>query len=116
MTNIAKRLSTLATSTLANALDRVDCPNQTLVNLKPVKPGMRFCGPARTVREESGPYGTFASQDFRVGAMIDAADPGEVIVVAADGVPYSTWGGMASLAAAHKGIAGIAVDGGVRCR
>ena len=114
MTNIAKRLSTLATSTLANALDRVDCPNQTLVNLKPVKPGMRFCGPARTVREESGPYGTFASQDFRVGAMIDAADPGEVIVVAADGVPYSTWGGMASLAAAHKGIAGIAVDGGVR--
>lgn len=114
MDDITKKLGALATSTLANALDRVDCPNQTLVHLKPVKPGMRFCGPACTVREESGPYGTFASEDFRVGAMIDAAAPGQVIVVAADGVPYSTWGGMASLAAAHKGIAGIAVDGGAR--
>ena len=30
------------------------------------------------------------------------------------GAPYSTWGGMASLAAKVKGIAGIVVDGGVR--
>lgn len=110
----AKKLSALATSTIANALDRVGCMNCTMVNLKPVAPGMKFAGPAVTVREESGPFGTFESADFRVGAMIDAADPGEVIVVAADGVPYSTWGGMASLAATVKGIAGIAVDGGAR--
>ncbi|MGJ3259384.1 MAG: RraA family protein [Rhodospirillales bacterium] len=111
---IAAELSALATSTLANALDRVGCVNCTMVNLKPVAPGMRFAGPAVTVRQESGPFGTYESADFRVGAMIDAADSGDVIVVAADGVPYSTWGGMASLAAAMKGIAGIAVDGGAR--
>ncbi len=109
-----RKLSALATSTIANALDRVGCMNCTMVNLKPVAPGMKFSGPAVTVRIESGPFGTFESADFRVGAMIDAADAGEVIVAAANGVPYSTWGGMASLAAAVKGIAGIAVDGGAR--
>lgn len=110
----AEKLKALATSTIANALDRAGCGNCTMVNLKPVAPGMRFAGPAVTVLEESGSFGTFESDDFRVGAMIDAADAGDVIVVAADGVPYSTWGGMASLAAAVKGIAGIAVDGGAR--
>ncbi|WNK01602.1 RraA family protein [Thalassospiraceae bacterium LMO-JJ14] len=113
-TALAGKLSALATSTIANALDRTGCFGCTMVNLKPVAPGMKFAGPALTVLEESGPFGTFSSDDFRVGAMIDAASPGEVIVVAADGVPYSTWGGMASLAAAHKGIAGIAIDGGAR--
>ncbi len=112
--NLARRLKALATSTLANALDRAECMGCTMVNLKPVAPGMRFAGPAVTVREESGPFGTFRSEDFRVGAMIDAASSGDVIVVAADGVPYSTWGGMASLAASVKGIAGIAIDGGAR--
>jgi regulator of RNase E activity RraA len=110
----AEKLKNLATSTIANALDRAGCITSTMVNLKPVAPGMRFAGPAVTVLEESGPFGTFESADFRVGAMIDAADAGDVIVVAADGVPYSTWGGMASLAAAVKGIAGIAIDGGAR--
>lgn len=107
-------LEKLATSTLANALDRVGETTHTFVNLKPVKSGMRFVGPALTVQQESGPFGTFQSEDFKVGAMIDAAEPGAVIVVAADGAPYSTWGGMASLAAATKGIAGIAIDGGAR--
>ncbi len=113
-TALAGKLKALATSTIANALDRTGCMGCTMVNLKPVAPGMRFAGPAVTVLEQSGPFGTFHSEDFRVGAMIDATGAGEVIVVAADGVPYSTWGGMASLAAAVKGIAGIAIDGGAR--
>lgn len=112
--SISKSLQNIATSTLANALDRVDFTSQTFVNLKPVQPGMSFAGPAITVRQEAGPHGTFQSEDFKVGAMIDAAQPGDVIVVAADAVPYSTWGGMASLAAKTKGIAGIAIDGGAR--
>lgn len=111
---VAESLRNLATSTLANALDRVGFHSQTLVNLKPVKPGMTFAGPAITIQQETGPFGTFQSEDFKVGAMIDAAQSGGVIVVAADAVPYSTWGGMASLAAKTKGLAGIAIDGGAR--
>ena len=67
-----------------------------------------------TVRESSGGYGTFSSREFDVGAMIDAAAAGDVIVVDAGASPYSTWGGMASYAAKLKGVAGLVVDGGVR--
>lgn len=108
------RLARLPTATLANALDDVgkfvNCP----VALRPVAPGMRFAGPAVTVAVTAGQPGEFTSADFRVGAMIDAAVAGDVIVVSAQGARSSTWGGMASLAAKVKGIAGLVVDGGVR--
>ena len=111
---LTARVAALATSTLANALDEVGLHANVMPSIKGVAPGLRFAGPAVTVREEAGDYGSFGSDDFKVGAMIDAAEPGDVIVVAAGGVPYSTWGGMASYAAKLKGIAGLVVDGGVR--
>ena len=107
-------MAQLPTATIANALDDVgklvNCP----VELRPVAPGMRFAGPAVTVEVIAGQPGQFTSADFRVGAMIDAAVAGDVIVVSAQAARSSTWGGMASLAAKVKGIAGLVVDGGVR--
>lgn len=111
---IIRRLGALATSTLANALDGVGHHHHATCELRPVYPGIRFAGCAVTVLEIAGDFGSFASEDFRVGSMIDAAAPGEVIVVAAGGARASTWGGMASLAAREKGIVGLVVDGGVR--
>lgn len=108
------RIRRLATSTLANALDDVGLHANVIVNIKAVAPGFRFVGPAVTVKETSGPYGSFPSDDFKVGQMIDAAEAGDVIVVDAGGAAYSTWGGMASYAAKLKGVAGLVVDGGVR--
>ena len=112
--DVISRLATLPTATIANALDDVgkliNCP----VALRPVAPGMTFAGPAVTVEVIAGEAGSFGSADFRVGAMIDAAVAGDVIVVAAQGARSSTWGGMASLAAKLKGVAGLVVDGGVR--
>lgn len=107
-------LGAIATSTLANALDELDIDSRVMPSIKAVAPGFRFAGPAVTVRESLGPKGTYTSADFAVGAMIDAALPGDVIVVEGGGEAVSTWGGMASLAAALKGIAGLVVDGGVR--
>ncbi len=75
---------------------------------------MAFAGPAVTVEMVVGDAGTYTSADFRVGAMIDAAMAGDVIVVSVHGARSSTWGGMASLAAKIKGVAGLLVDGGVR--
>jgi regulator of RNase E activity RraA len=112
--DLAGRAARLATSTLANALDDLGFHNNVMVSIKAVAPGFRFAGPAVTVKETVGDYGTFTSADFRVGAMIDAAGAGEVIVVEAAGATCSTWGGMASLAAKHKGVAGLVVDGSVR--
>ena len=85
-----------------------------LNTLKAVSPGMNFAGTAMTVREIIAQFGTFTSADFRVGAIIDAAQAGDVVVIDMAGTKCSTWGGMASLAAKQKGIEGVLVDGGVR--
>lgn len=112
--DLVQRLEQLATSTLANALDRAGLHNNVIVQIKAVAPGFRFVGPAVTVKESAGDHGTYGSEDFKVGAMIDAAQADDVIVVDAGGAECSTWGGMASCAAKLKGIAGLLVDGGVR--
>ncbi len=111
---VIDKAAALATSTLANALDDFGLADCILPTLKAVAPGFRCAGPALTVLEQVGDAGTFKSEDFRVGAIIDAAVAGDVVVVQADGANVSTWGGMASFAAKHKGIAGLVCDGGVR--
>jgi len=111
---LARRAAKIATSTFANALDDFGLAGQILPTLKQVAPRLSCAGPAVTVRESVGEAGTYESKDFRVGAMIDAAGTGDVIVVEACGANISTWGGMASFAARHKGVAGLLCDGGVR--
>ena len=112
--DLVKRAAALATSTLANALDLAGCHDNVIVHIKAVAPGFTFTGPAMTVKEIAGEHGEFSSEDFRVGAMIDAAQAGDIIVVDCGGTACSTWGGLASLAAKLKGVAGLLVDGGVR--
>ena len=113
--NILQRLRNIATPTLANALDDIGF-NGVMNNLHPADLGMKIVGKAVTVQEVTGPYGSFSTEEFKVGHMIDAASPGDVIVVANNGAQVSTWGGMASYSAKLKGIAGLVVDGGVRDR
>lgn len=112
--DLVRRISPIATSTFANALDLAGLHNNVVAHIKAVSPGFRFTGPAVTVKEIAGQHGDFTSEDFRVGAMIDAASSGDVIVIDAGGAECSTWGGMASLAAKLKGVAGLLVDGAVR--
>jgi regulator of RNase E activity RraA len=112
---VLKRLKKIATPTLANALDEVGF-NGVMYNLAPAGFGMKIVGRAITVQEITGPFGSFSSEDFKVGHMIDAANPGDVIVVANNGAQVSTWGGMASYAAKLKGVGGLVVDGGIRDR
>ena len=87
-----------------------------MYGLKPAGFGMRLVGRALTVQEITGPYGSFSTEDFKVGHMIETAAANEVIVVSNNGEPVSTWGGMASYSAKLKGIAGLVVDGGIRDR
>ena len=108
------RIASLATGTLANALDDLGYHDKVMPGIKAVSNGFRFAGPAVTVRQSSGEFGSYRSGDFKVGAMIDSASSGDVIVVDAGGAPFSTWGGMASYAAKLKGVAGLVVDGAVR--
>ncbi len=111
---LAARAARLATSTLANALDDAGLHHNVIAAIKAVSPGMRFAGPAVTVLEVAGDYGDYTSNDFKIGTILDAAGAGAVIVIDLGGAACSTWGGMASLAAKVKGVAGLLVDGGVR--
>lgn len=112
---VLESLRSLATPTLANAIDETGAGG-VMLGLHAAGPGLRCVGRAVTAREVTAPFGSFPTSDFKVGHMIDAAGPGDVIVVANGGAPVSTWGGMASYAAKLKGIEGLIVDGGVRDR
>jgi regulator of RNase E activity RraA len=108
-------LRRLNTPTLANALDDLGFDG-VMYGLQAVAPGLRCVGRAVTAREITGPKGSFPVEDFRVGHIIEAAGPGDVVVIDNGGHPVSTWGGMASYAAKVKGIEGLVVDGACRDR
>jgi regulator of RNase E activity RraA len=113
---LLQRFKGLATPTLANALDDVAFEG-VLAGLTQMVPGTRCVGRAMTVREVTGKRGDFASEDFKkVGEVIDATPAGDVLVIDNGGHCVSTFGGLATLAAKLKGIAGLVVDGGVRDR
>ena len=111
--NLVAGFSKLATSTIGNVFDELGVGG-LIVNLPPLVRGRPFCGPAVTARESCGDFGSATPAEFRVGAIQDAAGPGDVVVIANSGAQVSTWGGLASLAAARKGIAGAVIDGGAR--
>ena len=113
--DIVARLGALFTSTLSNALEDLG-EDGVIHGLDPVAPGTRLAGRAMCVAQITGPSGAFPGEDFKVGAMIDAAGHGDVVVVANNGHAVSSWGGTASYAAKLQGIAGLVVDGGVRDR
>jgi regulator of RNase E activity RraA len=112
---VLKRFAKLATPTLANALDDVGFEG-VLAGLTQMVPGTRCVGRAATVREITGSRGDFTSEDFSVGKVIDAARAGDVLVIDNSGHCVSTFGGLATLAAKLKGVAGLVADGGVRDR
>jgi 3-hexulose-6-phosphate synthase / 6-phospho-3-hexuloisomerase len=113
--DILAAFANLATPTIANALDDVGFAG-VMEGLTQIVPGTRCVGCAVTVREVTGRRGDFTSAEFKVGQIIDAAGPANVIVADNGGHCVSTWGGLATLAAKLKGIAGLVVDGGVRDR
>lgn len=112
---LVARLGAIYTSTLSNALEDVG-EDGVILGLAAAGAGMRCAGRAMCVAQVTGPAGAFPGSDFKVGAMIDAASSGDIVVVANNGHPVSSWGGTASYAAKLKGVGGLIVDGGVRDR
>jgi regulator of RNase E activity RraA len=113
--DIVQKLAALATPTLANALDDVAFEG-IMTGLTQMVPGTRCAGRVVTVREIVGRRGDYTSGDFRMGQVLDAAGPGDILVIDMGGQCVSTFGGMATLAAKTKGIGGLIADGGVRDR
>ncbi len=88
-----------------------DCMNRTQCMagaIKPVGAGMALVGQARTVWSMVG--------DNSIShAAVPLTRPGEVLVIAAGGIPdVAVWGGVATRAAIAHGLAGVVIDGAVR--
>lgn len=88
-----------------------DCMNRTQVmaaTIKPIFPGARLCGQARTVATMVGDCGPICN-------LISTARPGEILVVDAGGAEdVAVWGGMMAEEAVQLGIGGAVVDGAIR--
>ncbi len=88
-----------------------DCMNRThfmAARIKPLKPGTRLAGQARTVSSMVGDNGISH-------AAIPLVEKGQVLVIDAGGhEDVAVWGAIMTRAAMHQGIAGVVIDGGVR--
>jgi regulator of RNase E activity RraA len=76
--------------------------------IKPIAPGLRITGQARTVA-------TMVGDNSAIHAALGFLDPGEVLVVDAGGVEdIAVWGGVMTEAALVRQIGGVVIDGAVR--
>lgn len=72
------------------------------------KPMRKLCGTAITVQARPG-------DNLLSLKAIEVAQPGDVIVIATQGdTSLSVWGGLMSVMAAKKGVAGVVTDGVIR--
>jgi regulator of RNase E activity RraA len=109
---LVERLSRLDACTVSDALDALGLKGATL-GIRPQWPCPRIAGRAVTVKLK--PQGTEKPTRHLGTEAIEAARPGEVLVMELAGrTDVPGWGGLLSLAAATKGLAGIVIDGACR--
>jgi 4-hydroxy-4-methyl-2-oxoglutarate aldolase len=109
---IVERLAKLDTCAVSDALDRLALKGATY-GIRPMWPCPRIVGRAVTMKIK--PVGLEKPKQHLGAEPIAAAQAGDIIVVDNSGRPdTSCWGGLLSLAAKIKGIAGIVIDGACR--
>ena len=101
--DLLETLLMVSTANLADAQHR----SGELPHIAPVVPGVKMAGPAVTVRTYHGDWA-------KPVEAIDMAQPGEVIVVEAGGLPHVVWGELATHSAAVRKLGGVVIDGGIR--
>ncbi len=111
--SLAERLAGLDTCGVSDALDRLGLDGAVL-GLRPMWSCPRVAGEVITVRLRRADPGEPAARHLGTAA-IEAGGPGQVIVIEHhDREDAAGWGGILSLAAHLKGIAGVIVDGTCR--
>jgi 3-hexulose-6-phosphate synthase/6-phospho-3-hexuloisomerase len=100
---IRKILGKVSTPNISDALHR----SGDLPGIRLQTPGLRIVGPAVTVRTYPGDWA-------KPVEAIDAAKPGDVIVVEAGGLGPALWGELASESCLQRRLAGIVIDGALR--
>jgi len=101
--DIKKVLSKVSAANLSDALHRA----APVKGLMPVYISGKVVGPAFTVRTSPGDWA-------KPVQAIDAASPGDIIVIDASGAGPAVWGELATTSAIVKKIAGVVIYGGIR--
>lgn len=108
-----KRLAELDTCCVSDALDSLGLPGAAL-ELGAVSAPKRIVGHAVTVDLAPASEGV-SSPRHLCTAAVDAAGPGEVIVIAHHGrIDCAGWGGILSGGASRNGVEGVVIDGACR--
>jgi regulator of RNase E activity RraA len=88
-----------------------DCMNRSqsmAARIKPLAPGTRLTGQARTVA-------CMVGDNSAIHAALRLIGAGDVLVIAAGGYTEAAlWGGLLTQAALSRGAAGVVIDGAVR--
>ena len=114
--DLVSRLARLDACAVSDALDKLGLPG-CVTGLPPLSVARRIAGRVRTVKlvaaEAAAPA---AGPPRHLGTTaVSSAAPGEVIVVEQrTGRDAGSWGGILSLGAKLRGIAGVVADGPVR--
>lgn len=60
------------------------------------------------------PVSAAPADNLPIHLALEMAQPGDVLVVDAQGAPNGYWGEVLAVAAQHRGVVGLVIDGGVR--
>lgn len=103
--SVRDQLKALGTATLHEAQGRTGALPSTI---RPVWKGAFLAGPALTVKVKPG-------DNLAIHHAVAIAAPGDILLVESGGYPDSgVWGEVLTIAARHKGIQGLVVNGSVR--
>jgi 4-hydroxy-4-methyl-2-oxoglutarate aldolase len=99
-------------------MDKLGLPAGAALGLRALTVASKVAGRVRTVQlgpVAAGQAAPAVPPRHLATAAIEAAAPGDVIVIAASGrLDAAAWGGVLSLAAARRGVAGVVIDGACR--
>ncbi len=109
---LLQRLRALDACTVSDALDKLGAPG-AVSDLRPLWQGAALCGRATTVALAVGPAPQ-AGVHLGVRAVTRARAGGVVVVDNGGRTAMGAWGGLLSLAASLRGLAGVVVDGACR--
>ncbi len=113
---ITRRLAALDSCAVSDALDKLGLAG-CVTGLTPLSTPRKIAGRVRTVKlvaKTAGPAAAGPPRHLGTTA-IEAAQAGEIIVVEQrSGIDAGSWGGILSLGAKLRGVAGVIVDGPVR--
>lgn len=113
MRSLSERLHDLDSCAISDALDTLGLPGAVVGIHGRSLPSAAISGRVRTV--QAGPRAQDGPQAHIAAALVDCAEPGDVVVIANEGrTDVSCWGGLLGQAAVGRGVAGVIVDGAFR--